>query len=122
MKSRNDTIEWWSLFLIYWDENGQGYKPLFSDGTYEERVSKLEDYEDKAESFFVELIKRLSYLISFWFTARETVSQIDFSMMENLWVKTMSEYKVDEGTDLKVEEKVPAPTPTPEPVTPPTTG
>lgn len=106
MKSRNDTIEWWSLFLIYWDEDGKGYKPLFGDGQYDARVESLEEYEDKAEPFFVELIKRLSYLISFWFTARDTVSQIDFSMMENLWTKTLSTYKVEETVEetVSVEE------------------
>ena len=105
MKSRNDTIEWWSLFLIYVDE-GAGYIPVFSDGTYDERIAKLEDYEDKNDPFYIEAIKRLSYLISFWFTARDTVTAIDFNTMEKLYVDTMSEYKVEEsGDDIKVVDK-----------------
>lgn len=116
MKSRNDTIEWWSLFLIYVDE-GAGYVPVFSDGTYDERITKLEDYEDKADPFYIEAIKRLSYLISFWFTARDTVTAIDFSTMEKLYVDTMSDYKVEEsGDEIKVEDKTPAPSPVPVPV------
>jgi hypothetical protein len=109
MKSRNDTIEWWSLYLIYTDEDGTGYKPLFGEGNHDERIAQLESYEDNAIPFYIETIKRLSYLISFWFTARETVTQIDFSTMEKLFVDTMSEYKVDEGgEDTKISESEPA--------------
>jgi len=122
MKSRNDTIEWWSLFLIYCDEDGSGYKSVFTEGTYDERITSLEDYEDKAVPFYIEMIKRLSYLISFWFTARDTVTQIDFSTMEKLYVDTMSDYKVEEaGEDLKVNEVTPTAVPVPSPVILPVT-
>lgn len=129
MKSRNDTIEWWSLFLIYANLDGTGgYKPVFGDGEFDARISTLEEHEDKADPFIIETIKRLSYLISFWFTARDTVTAIDFSTMEKLWVDTMSEYKVEEtGEDIKLGEPTPsvapAPVPvvaTPEPVSTPT--
>lgn len=110
MKSRNDTIEWWSLFLIYVENQNGGYTPVFGDGTYEERIAKLEEYEESGETFYLELIKRLSYLISFWFTARDTVTAIDFNTMEKLYVDTMSEYKVEEsGEDLKIVDKTPVP-------------
>lgn len=107
MKARNDTIEWWSLFLIYADEDDKGYVPIFSSGTYDERVTKLEDYEDEANPFYVELIKRLSYLISFWFTARDTVTAIDFSTMEKLYVDTMSDYKPVVSENLNISEVTP---------------
>lgn len=109
MKSRNDTIEWWALSLIYSDEDETGYKPLFTTGTYDEKVAKLESFEDTSDAFYVELIKRLSYLISFWFTARDTVTQIDFSTMEKLYLDTMSTYKVEEDSPegIKVVDKTP---------------
>lgn len=111
MKARNDTIEWWSLHLIYVDE-GTGYKGVFGDGTYDERLVKIEEIEDKGDLFDIEMIKRLSYLISFWFTARNAVTQIDFSTMEKLYVDTMSEYKVEEtGQEVKLTEVTPALTP-----------
>lgn len=103
MKSRNDSIEWWALFLIYIDEDGNGYKPLFGEGEYEERVTRLEAIEEKEEPFYIESIKRLSYLISFWFTARNTVTKIDFETMEKLYLDTVSDYKVEED---KIEEKL----------------
>lgn len=122
MKSRNETIEWWSIFLIYIDETDKGYVPLFGAGTFDERISKLEDIEDVADPFYIETIKRLSYLISFWFTARETVTSIDFGTMEKLYLDTMSDYKVEETVEDKVIDKTPptpTPTPIPEPVSAP---
>ena len=108
MKSRNDTIEWWSMYMMYWDEDGKGYKSVFGDGTYDDRISQLEEYEDKADPFIIETIRRLSYLISFWFTARDTVTQIDFSTMEKLFIATMSVYKVEEtGEDIKITDITP---------------
>jgi hypothetical protein len=103
MKSRNDAIEWWALFLIYVDEDDKGYKPLFGEVEYEDRLKKLEEIEDTADPFYIEIIKRLSYLISFWFTARNTVTKIDFDTMEKLYLDTMSDYKVEED---KVAEKI----------------
>lgn len=99
MKSRNDTIEWWSLFLILVDEDEKGYKHLFGDGDptkqddYTKKVSKLEEFEDKNDPFYNEVIKKLSYLISFWFTAKTNLSQLDFQTMEKLYQET-NPYKV----------------------------
>jgi hypothetical protein len=94
IKSRNDTVEWWSLFLIYIDEDNKGYKPIFGDLDYEGRMNKLEDFEDKSIPFYTEIIKRLSYLISFWFTARVALTLEDFKTMEQLYIDSYSDYKV----------------------------
>src|ERR1017187_4884380 len=72
MKSRNDTIEWWTLFLINSDEDEKGYKPLFCAGDpnkqddYLKKVTKLEEFEDLNSPFYNEVIKLMSYLVSFW--------------------------------------------------------
>jgi hypothetical protein len=102
MKSRNDTIEWWSLFLINIDEDNKGYKPLFGAGDpekqddYKKKVVKLEEYEDKSSAFYNEVIKRLSYLISFWFTAKTALTNVDFQTMEKLYQDSSSDYNVGE--------------------------
>lgn len=115
MKARGDTIEWWSLFLIYIDENDKGYTCLFGDGTHEERLDKLEDIEET--DFYREVIKKVSYLISFWFAARNVVTKIDFESMEKLYTDTLSDYKIEEPKPALVpEEPVKTPEPAPEAV------
>lgn len=112
MKARNDTVEWWSLNLIFVDE-GNGYESIFGNGTHEERLSSLEQFENKSDPFYNELIKKLSYLISFWFAARNSVTKIDFETMERLYHDTLSDYKVEEDkVDIKVTDVT---VPTPEP-------
>jgi hypothetical protein len=102
MKSHHDTIEWLSLYLINIDEDGKGYKPLFGIGDptkqedYLKKVEKLEEFEDKNDKFYNEIIKKLSYLISFWFTAKTSLSQNDFKTMENLYNDSLSNYHVAE--------------------------
>lgn len=102
MKSRNDTIEWWSLFLIVIDEDGKGYVPLFGNGDptkseeYLKKIAKLEEFEDKNDKFYNEVIKRLSYLISFWFTAKTSLTEVDFQTMEKLYIDSTSDYKIHE--------------------------
>jgi hypothetical protein len=115
MKSRNDTIEWWSLFLIYTDEDNKGYKPLFGEGDptkqedYQKKVSKLEEFEDKNNSFYNEVIKMSSYLISFWFSAKTSLTASDFQTMERVYKDSLSDYKVSEIVPPVVEEKVATP-------------
>lgn len=94
MKSRNETIEWWSLFLIYWNPEDKGYVPLFGDGDYENKLNHLDDIEDQNDPFLTEIIKRMSFLVSFWFTAAgSSISKIDFQAMENLFIEKNSDYK-----------------------------
>lgn len=111
MKSRNDTIEWWSLFLIYIDEDNKGYKPLFGIGDpskqedYQKKITKLEEFEDKNDKFYNEIIKKMSYLISFWFTAKTTLTQSDFQTMEKLYTEHSSDYKVIDDNSIKSESQ-----------------
>jgi len=108
MKSRNDTIEWWSLFLILIDEDEKGYKNLFKDGDYNSKVSVLEKFEDDNNTFYSEVIKRLSYLISFWFTAKTSLTKNDFETMEKLYKDSASNYNVEEPiVEIKKEEVAP---------------
>lgn len=100
MKARNDSIEWWALFLINVDDDNKGYKPLFGAGDpnktddYNKKVAKLEEFEEKNDPFYNEVIKRMSYLISFWFTAKTSLNQSDFATMEKVYQDSLSDYKV----------------------------
>jgi hypothetical protein len=108
MKARNDSIEWWVMYLMYGENEKGELVPTFSAGDYEERIKTLENIEDEADPFKLEAIKKLSYLISFWFTARNAISDNDFKSMDRLYSDTMTIYKVEEsGESVKVDEVSP---------------
>jgi hypothetical protein len=111
IKARNKSIEWWALHLSYIDEDGQGYKPIFGDGTYEEKLIKYDEISEQENPFFEECIRKLSYLISFWFAARSALSKIDFESMDKLYNDTVTDYKVvEEETPKIIEVKDSVPT------------
>jgi len=100
MKSRNDTIEWWSLFLTYMDIDGKGYQPVFGDLNYDERMVKLEEIEDQEDPFTIDVIRRMSYLVSFWFTSKNQVTESDFKSMEKVYDEYSSVYKPQEDPSI----------------------
>lgn len=107
MKSRDDAIEWWGLHLMYVDEDGTGYKPIFQGNTYDEKIAALEKHDKTNDPFYNEVIKRLSYLISFWFTSHSELSKSDFATVENLFVERLSTYAPELEVTVKVEEEKP---------------
>ena len=104
VKARNDTMEWWGLFLFYADLDGKGYKPFFSGETYEEKIKSLEEIENKEDAFEKESMNKISFLVSFWVTARNNVTNVDFQAMDNMYQESMSTYKVEETEDIKISE------------------
>lgn len=107
MKARNKTLEWWTLILSYWDLDNAGYKPIFSDGNYEARLTAYDTIDEQNDPFVNECIRKLSYLTAFWSAARASTTAIDFASMDNLYTETLSEYKVEEEKlpEIKVEDK-----------------
>ena len=104
-KSKNDTIEWWILQLTMLDEDGKGYKYFYGDGNYEEKLTKLEEIEEKDEEFNNEVIRKSSYFVSFWYSTGIQVSQDDFKSAEEHYIKNVSTYEFDTDQDAKVEPK-----------------
>lgn len=107
MKAYHDTIEWLSLYLSCIDEDGKGYKPVFGLGSpltsndYDKKIVKLEDYEIKNDPFYNDIIKKLSYLISFWYTSRTPLTQNDFQTMESLYNDSLSTYKIGDIEEVE---------------------
>ncbi len=107
MKARGKTIEWWLFHLSYIDWEDKGYKPLFGEGTYEDKCVVYEGLEEQDDPFTIEVISFFSYAINFWLTARgaltkEEMSNFNFEAMEKLYFDTVSTYKIEEGEDMPV--------------------
>lgn len=100
-KSKNDAIEWWVLNLSLIDEDNSGYKLYYGDGDYDLKMKSLENIELKDDPFSNEVIKKLSYFISFWYASGANVSVEDFKTAEEHYESNVSDYMKEE----KAKEK-----------------
>ena len=76
-RARNKTILWWVLQLSY-EKDGDNYIEVFSGDSYEDKVDQYDRYEDEEDDFLDEMLKKLSYVVSFWFvTKADTKEELD---------------------------------------------
>ena len=69
IKARNKTIIWWVLNLSY-DLNNDKEEFFFKGKTVEEKLNSLDELEESEEEFIGYLIKKFSYLISYWYSSK----------------------------------------------------
>jgi len=117
-KSKNDTIEWWILNLSCADEDGKGLKLFYGEEDFSSKTKKLEDNEAKDDPFLNEVIKKLSYFISFWYASKSQLKEEDFKSAEEHYKQNVTTYLQDEDIapatiEAKPDEAKPA-----EPVAP----
>lgn len=110
-KGRADVLDWWILNLSYADLDGKGYAPLYGDGDFDARMAKLDEFEAQDNLFINEIIKKLSYFISFWHTANGLISDEDYKAAEKDYEQNVTTYFVEEDKpEIKAVEDSPAPT------------
>lgn len=95
-KGKADTIEWWILNMSLIDFESKGYTQLFGEGDFEARMKVLDELELKNDDFLNEVIKKLSYFISFWHTAGPEVTTEDFKSAEENYNLSVTQYAVEE--------------------------
>jgi len=95
-KGKSDTIEWWILNISLVDLESKEYKPLFGNGDFESRMKLLDDLEAKNDEFLNEIVKKLSYFISFWHTAGPDISNDDFKSAEENYNLSVTKYRLEE--------------------------
>lgn len=98
-RARNQTIMWWVLNLSYISENNTDYAPLFGEGSFEKKIEKYDEIEEKDDPFYKELFAKLAYFISLWYMGKANNFE-DFKNLENLFNQ---EEPKDES--VKVAEK-----------------
>ncbi len=70
VRARNKTILWWVLNLSYAiAENGEEYS-FFTDGSSEEKLEYYDQLTEEEDEFVEEVIKKFTYLISFWYVSK----------------------------------------------------
>jgi len=107
-RARNKTILWWVLQLSY-EKDGDNYIEVFSGDSYEDKVAEYDRYEDQEDDFLDEMLKKLSYVVSFWFvTKADTKEELDVLLNtadEEEITGEPSQEKPEEKPEEKPKEK-----------------
>lgn len=102
-RARNKTILWWVVNLSYQKISDKEFKPVFDGESFDEKIAHYDKYEEMEEDFWDEVLKKLSYVVSFWYiTKADTQEELDVLL-------ATSEEEVEEAIEeIKTgdEEKV----------------
>jgi len=98
-RARNATIMWWVLNISYMENNSGEDNLIFQGNTYDEKLDHYDDLEENADDFIYEYIRKLAYLISYWYTGNATKDD-DFKVAEELYLSAE-----DEENDVTLEDK-----------------
>lgn len=96
-RARNKTILWWVLNLAYQKE-GDDYTEVFRGEDNDARLAHYDRYEEMEDDFIDEMLKRFSYVVSFWFiTKADTKEELD------ILLKTSEEQDKEEKAEEAAE-------------------
>ena len=96
-RARNKTILWWVLNLAYQKE-GDDYTEVFRGEDNDARLAHYDRYEEMEDDFIDEMLKRFSYVVSFWFiTKADTKEELD------VLLKTSEEQDKEEKAEEAAE-------------------
>lgn len=69
-RAENQLVMWWVFHLSHFSEKenaaDEDFDPVFGTGSFEERLSKYDDFFDEEDDFWLPICKKLAFLISFW--------------------------------------------------------
>ncbi|MAF24600.1 hypothetical protein CL634_03360 [bacterium] len=102
-RSQNNTIMWWVLHLAY-EKLDDDYFPVFGDGDYESRVNKYDEIEEKDDPFWVEVVKKFAYFVTFWYLNGVTEEK-DFEEVEDIYRKDNDLPSIKEEAEAKRKAK-----------------
>jgi len=104
-RARNQTIMWWVLNLSFISENNTDYNPIFGEGSYDKKIEKYDEIEEKDDLFYKELFAKLAYFISLWYMGKANTFE-DFKNLENLFnQEDVKEESVDTTETTETTEK-----------------
>jgi len=104
-RARNQTIMWWVLNLSYKEADDGKAVPVFEGKTHEEKLDSYDDIEEEFDDFTDEMIKKLAFFISFWYTGKIS-EPADFKIAEDIYKTNNGDIEDDEELDVETEKKI----------------
>lgn len=81
VKAQNKVLLWYCLYLTYvYDEEMDKFVPYFQGEDFEDKKSYYYDLEEQEDQFYLELIKKASTTLAFWFF-NQASSQEEFEKL-----------------------------------------
>jgi len=69
-RARNKTILWWVLYLSHFINEDGEESPFFGSGDFDSRIEKYDAYEEDEDDFFLDVINKFFYYVSFWYVSK----------------------------------------------------
>jgi hypothetical protein len=79
-KARNRAILWWVTNLAFQQIDGN-FVPFFTASTFEEKLDQYDEIEQSENSFSLDVLRRITYLITLWFLGRAETTE-DFVQLD----------------------------------------
>jgi hypothetical protein len=79
-KARNRAILWWVTNLAFQQVDGN-FVPFFTAPTFEEKLDQYDEIEQSENSFSLDVLRRITYLITLWFLGRAETTE-DFAQLD----------------------------------------
>lgn len=84
-KARNHVIMWWILNLSFIEDQDGKIDCLFgASSSFEEKLLKYDEIEESSDEFNLKAIRKLTYLLSFWYMGRAT-DEKEFKKVEEFY-------------------------------------
>ena len=93
----------WVLNLAH-RKDDNNYVPVFGEGDYDSRLEVYDEIEEKSEAFWTEVVKKLAYFTTFWYTNGIT-SEEEFKQVENMYNSDSGEPEEISEEELEEEAK-----------------
>ena len=104
-RARNKTILWWVLNLAY-EKDGDDHKGVFEGEDYNSKIDSYDRYEEKEDDFIDEMLKKFSYVVSFWFiTKADSKEELDVLLNSSEEEDVKEEAEEAEGLAKKKADK-----------------
>ena len=106
-RARNKTILWWVVNLSYKKVSEDKFEPVFKGDSFDEKIAEYDKYEEKEEDFWDDMLKKLSYVVSFWYiTKADSKEELDVLLATSEQQDQEDQEEIDEIKTGEVEEAV----------------
>lgn len=101
-RAENQLVMWWVFQLSQFSEkenpSDDDFDPVFGLGSFDDRLSKYDEFYDEEDDFWLPISKKLAFLVSFWF-AGNIKDEESFKAADKLFEDSLKEEQEQQEGD-----------------------